>query len=191
MSHLVPPDSVFVLMPHIASRELAVARWLGVPAGHKDILLTSTFSLPSFDADWAVFLMRTRAGQHYLQYVHAHVQIGSDAEGLKVERLTSNIEQSWAEQISAVICNALADVRYPVGDTSVGIDGTDFHFSASHPQYLGLLSGKTWSPKAETVPGQLVNLADGMRDFCMCSQEFQYRARARMRSAIDWLRAHQ
>ena len=191
ISHLVPPESVFAAMPHIASRDLAVARWLGIPADHDDIMLTSTFSLPSFEPEWVVFLMRSRSGQHYLEYANAHIQIGSDDENLAVERLSSEIEDNWAHEILTAISTALTAVRYPETDFTMGCDGTDYIFSASHPRSPGLITGQTWSPQTESIPGQLVELAEGMRGYCMCSREFQYRGRARMRSPLDWLQAHQ
>jgi hypothetical protein len=83
---------------------------------------------------------------------------------LKVLRCETGIGDELGTRIVEVWRKMLLRTRYSARPTW-GTDGTTFHFSMASP-ILGPLAGKTWSPPRDTATGNLVELANTMRDVC-------------------------
>lgn len=84
------------------------------------------------------------------------VQVSIDTQPAPA-RVCERIRNAWVQ--------LLLQTRYPDPETRrLGFDGVSYHFSA-WLRGMGTLSGQTWSPDQQTVPGKFVMLAHAMRDF--------------------------
>ena len=71
----------------------------------------------------------------------------------------------FCRRVRDVWATTLLRTRYPDPDSvRVGADGVSFHFS-TWQRGRGILSGKTWSPEGQTIPGKLVALSMSLRSY--------------------------
>ena len=75
MSSLTPPDSIFDANPAHFAYELSVAQQLKYVRDEASFAMAYMYCLPSFDPEWAVFLMRSGRKRHFIHHAAASQQI--------------------------------------------------------------------------------------------------------------------
>ena len=133
MSSLTPPDSIFDANPAHFAYELSVAQQLKYVRDEASFAMAYMYCLPSFDPEWAVFLMRSGRKRHFIHHAAASQQIYGTAidTNVHVMRFEADLSVDLANEIGLVFENVLGNVRYPDID-SLGCDGSTYHFGAHH-----------------------------------------------------------
>lgn len=148
--------------------------------------------VPSFEPEWAVYLIRDEKGAAHVIYKTMEKslwgdmmrQIEHDAGNpnsystgataqfaallkfqKKVKRHVAPIGKTTTEALNHVWANMLARVKYPL-EPMLGLDGTSYYV-AHWSQNMGFRSGTTRSPDPKSRAGVLVTIADKLRDFTL------------------------
>jgi hypothetical protein len=190
MSALTPPSSIFDGNPAHFAYELSVAQQLKYVRDEAAFAVAYMYCLPSFEPEWAVFLMTSGRKRHFIHHAAASQQIyGTTIKtNAHIMRFESDLAADLANEIGLVFESVLENVRYPEIN-SVGCDGSTYHFGVSHSK-KGAIAAQTWSPDRNTVPGQMVALADSMAGYTQRSADRQESSINAIRAAISWIQGH-
>lgn len=161
-NYLEPEDSPFHSIPIIAQYYGNInSKLLPECASHTSALVVC---LPSFQQEWALRLHGTdRSGTTITVTQGERPLWFDDPDEIAISQHSLEITSDLADAFTDALGKALLTVAN-VNQTSRGLDGTTYHFSAMHPQ-KGWLSGKTWSPNPATVAGRLVDLVERLRRY--------------------------
>lgn len=164
--HLQPSPGVFAEPQFSLDYQLAVRKVLfpqGMPQAD-----FSAVVLPSFTAEWTLFLHGATNGHRIIELRVVDGQVwGALQSGEQIPNFTAYrepIDEDVATEVVAALIRALRDTAYPKPDTRVGLDGVTYYFS-SFIRREGTLSGQVWSPDASTDAGKLVALLEALREF--------------------------
>jgi len=202
---LVPSEGLFAWQapePYdLAIREALV--------GEHDYRKCQMLAVPSFEPEWAVYLVRDEATSPQIVAKRLRQQLWSEmmdflsASGTKdgydigpvaqaaalatlradVDRATAAVSVDTADALEQVWHEMLGRVRY-ANERTCGRDGTTYHVS-HWGQRCGVRSGTTWSPDEGSRPAALVGLAEAMRDLALgaaadrCAKDLALAADAR------------
>ncbi|HEV8114069.1 MAG TPA: hypothetical protein VGR31_14960 [Planctomycetota bacterium] len=159
---------------------------------------------PSFDREWAVYLLREEDAAPRIVFKRMRDPLysammdvlcdgGTKTEysdgpeeravalstlRIHVATFAAPISDDAAEILDQVWSRMLGRVRYPA-QLMGGFDGTTYHVSHWNSE-TGFRSGTTWSPEANTRTAALIHLAEEMRDLA----EAVPTARASMETAL-------
>lgn len=108
----------------------------------------------------------TRDGKDGAEQEVARLQslVPADVKDLKIKRCESDIADDLGRRIIEVWRKMLLRTRYIEKDT-VGLDGETYYFGINSTS-SGYMSGQVWSPDRDSTTGNLVALAETMRDVC-------------------------
>jgi hypothetical protein len=146
-------------------------------------------AIPSFDREWAVYLVREDANAAKVVYNIFEKQLGSElmdelsaggrresysvgsaAQAARLEKVSKSVQHHSAsikpqtrEMLEQVWSRMLDRVHYPKEITH-GADGTTYYVS-HWQQGHGYRSGKTWTPEPGTPAAALVEIAEELRRY--------------------------
>ena len=108
-----------------------------------------------------------------------------DPRSVAVEVSSQPVPADQCERIRGAWTAVLLRTRYPDPDEArLGLDGVSFRFSVWQ-RGLGMLSGKTWSPERQTVPGKLVALSLAMRNYARSGDRDSYEPMVRALAEVE------
>ncbi len=190
-SHLTPVESVFSANPTIAEYELCVAKALRLSYDLDLAICVSAFCLPSFQPEWAVFLVRLDKDCYEVHSSDfAEPMWGNkDPSTIQARKRKRYIDSRFGTRIETMFQNQLATVQYHDNDRH-GADGVTFTFSASHPS-KGIVAGTTWSPEPESVPGKMVELAVAMCTYVLIPEDKSDEFLNKMNAVFAWFEANE
>ena len=147
-------------------------------------------AIPSFDREWAVYVVREDAnGAKVYNVLEKHLwselmdelsgggrresySLGSAAQAAGLEKVAKSVQHHSAsikpetrEMLEQVWSRMLDRVHYPKEITH-GADGTTYYVS-QWQQGPGYRSGKTWSPEPGTPAAALVEIAEELRKYAI------------------------
>ncbi len=145
-------------------------------------------TVPSFEPEWAVYLIRDGSGsaqvilktfktQLWLQMPYNRPNASGGGSSPRsapislplVERTVAVVPQAAADLLEPVWATMLARVKYPKAMT-LGTDGTTYYMS--HWQWgVGVRSGKTWLPDAHSNAGSLVTIGTALREYALAGDD--------------------
>lgn len=144
---------------------------------------------PSFRPEWAVYIVKpedsgavvvfkgfkTSLWNEVLRVTSDDARstsysVDSAAEQAALAQIKTELDQATApitnrtvEMLHDVWWETLGRARYPV-EERIGLDGTSY-FADDWKDGQGSRSGRTWSPEPESLPGELVTLAERMAEY--------------------------
>lgn len=153
--HLEPNDSPIDSHPVITAYFQAVAASLRPKTDRKAKAVATITCLPSFEREWMLCLECSRTGHYTIYAATADQAIWrvEETKAVSATRHQTELSEDLGSKLREILRLSLLGARHP--ETSVeGLDGVSYHFSLDH------MSGKTWSPSADTLPGKLCALAN-------------------------------
>jgi hypothetical protein len=166
--------------------------------------------LPSFQPEWAVYIVESDTGKATLisrtlkqemwtsmmgemakvastgSIEHDAISQSRALHKLRVATNTKRVEldAKMVSQLGAACEAVLLRVRYPTTRT-IGADGTTYHVGHWVPG--AFLSGKTWSPKPGTLARDYVNLGATLKKYADAKPGARPRIRAALLASADRL----
>ncbi|MCO6044420.1 hypothetical protein NG895_10935 [Aeoliella sp. ICT_H6.2] len=181
MDHLEPNDSPFDSPPVITAYMHAVAASLKPKTDRKAKAVATITCLPSFESEWMLCLECSRSG-HYTSYANTADQPIWPIQETKTITATKHqagLSDAIGTTLHVVFRFALLGTRH--SETSrIGLDGVTYHFSFDY------MSGKTWSPPTDSVPGKLCALANELYNDTVAEQINE----RRIARIVDWFRGN-
>ena len=132
--------------------------------------------LPAFSKPSAVQIVAGRAEHVELEWVQARTGVGGHFAASK--RSSAEIGHQLAQRVAAVLA---ADVSHAAAPIPLGLDGTTYYFYVA-----GVGCGSTWSPRADSRAGWLVDLAGALSKYAARGGG----DRSPVESAVDVLESH-
>jgi hypothetical protein len=143
--------------------------------------LLSAVCLPSFQAEWALQLLRDSGKNNSLLLSVAESRIWrSGSADVPVRRMQTEVSPELAALLQDAWHKMLLRVRHPEVGTA-GLDGVRYHFSFRR------MAGQTWSPRERTAPGRLVSLSHLLYQFVE-EENGRDRIEDEIRAAAMWFK---
>jgi len=200
--HLEPEDSPFAPGPiGIKYYEVFVARNLlkpiefearSVACGERRKEIASLVCLPSFDPEWALWVVGERETAFSVLLTEAEHSIWLSLHGPEVLAVVpvTKRQRELATDLGGAICDiwrtVLSQTRYPHGEPTLGVDGTNYHFAYRRVRLS--MTGKVWSPQGMTVPARLAALGRVLKDYVQDSAQSDLSIVQKIEEHIDWFR---
>ncbi|TWU35837.1 hypothetical protein Q31b_52720 [Novipirellula aureliae] len=155
LDHLEPNDSPIESLPILNAYLHTVAATLKPKVDRKAKAVVGIACLPSFEVEWMLALQCSRSG-HYTSYAHTADQEIWPLEETKAITPIKNhaaVSNELGASLHKIFRLALLGTRHS-DSPNMGLDGVTYHFSCDH------MSGRTWSPPENSLPGKLCALSD-------------------------------
>jgi hypothetical protein len=164
--HLLPAESYFANPDWHHAYYRAVRDALC--AGLSDEPLARVLVMPSFLPEYVLAVQRKGAG-YSLTYRVCEPSVWETHEGhlpVRVHTTTVPLRPAVATAITQLFTAAVAQTRYPAGDSGDGLDGTRYTFT-TYERTVGFRSGERWSPPAGTRLRALVEVQATLRQLAL------------------------
>lgn len=155
IDHLEPNDSPIESLSLLNAYLHTVGVTLKPKVDRKAKAGITIVCLPSFEVEWMLVLECSRSG-HYTAYTStADQEIWPLEESKSITPIKSEapVSTELGSTLHEIYRLALKGTRYS-DSPNMGLDGVTYHFSCDH------MSGKTWSPPENSLPGKLVALSE-------------------------------
>lgn len=159
--------------------------------------------LPAFQPEWALSVVGDRKSGYWALSVEGQKSLwystklwystGGDS-GIPCPPSVNIYRTELAADLGGAVCDiwnrVLSQTRY-TQERCLGCDGVTYHFSYSRRGIKGIpkISGKTWSPSADSVPGKLVGLSYALRDHAKDSANQDVFQNV-IRDHLEWFQTH-
>jgi hypothetical protein len=187
---LQPNEGVFSVEPAFYPYFLALREAL---LSEHRIRKCQVLTIPSFDKEWAVYLVQDNFGstQVILKIMKVHLAADmmrtifasssptsldgpTQTKALSkitkdTERIAVSLPPSTARLLELAWVAMLNRIKYP-DNTIIGKDGTNYYIAHWQEGY-GYRSGTTWSPRQGTHTGSLVDIAQSLRNYALATPE--------------------
>jgi len=181
IDHLEPNDSPIESLPVLTAYLHSVGASLKPKVDRKAQAVATITCLPSFEVEWMLCLECSRTG-HYTSYAHTADQEIWPLDEVKTVTPIKNESGVSAElgfTLHEIFRLALLGTRHPESPR-MGLDGVTYHFSYAH------MSGKTWCPPDDSLPGKLCTLADALYNETVAGRINE----RRLKRMLDWFRGN-
>ena len=153
--HLEPNDSPIESLPILNAYLHTVATTLKPKVDRKAKAVVTIACLPSFEVEWMLAIECSRSG-HYTSHAHTadrEIWPLEDAKTIAPIKNEAAVSNELGVTLHNIFRLALLGTRHS-DSPNMGLDGVTYHYSYGH------MSGKTWSPPENSLPGKLCGLSD-------------------------------
>ncbi|MBN2293318.1 MAG: hypothetical protein JXM70_12885 [Pirellulales bacterium] len=155
--HLEPNDSPIESLPILNAYLHTVAATLKPKVDRKAKAVVTIACLPSFEVEWMLALECSRSG-HYTSYActaDREIWPLEEAKTITPIKHESPVSAELGFMLHEIYRLALLGTRHSYSP-NIGLDGVTYHFAYDH------MSGKTWSPPENSLPGKLCALSNDL-----------------------------
>jgi hypothetical protein len=155
--------------------------------------IASLVSLPSFEPEWALWVVGARRVGFWVLLIEADRSIWHSMRSELETRDSVPLKKRYGElsiELGAAVCDiwsrVLSQTRYPEERTMDRCDGVSYHFAYSRKN-IASTAGTTWSPPEGTIPGQLVGLSDTLRKYVQYGGQSNAQIVRKIAEDLAWL----